>query len=159
MFTVSGTVPIECASNGYIELGEASRYWLSRNGNTTYCDESLVVDDNWYRFTGSAGVMMASHCFPRGSCGTDMVGWISGSHPVSLFEVTWPRVCWHRSSSCCGDFYTTSIRNCGGFYVYRLKKPPYCNLRHCGVNSKTSLEMRENIFVKRKRRIEVSWIV
>ncbi|XP_015757140.1 PREDICTED: uromodulin-like [Acropora digitifera] len=68
---VSGTVPIECASNGYIELGEASRYWLNRNGNNTYCDKSIVVNDNWYRFIGSAGVMMASHCFPRGSCGSN----------------------------------------------------------------------------------------
>ena len=159
MVAVSGTVPIECASNGYIELGEASRYWLNRNGNNTYCDKSIVVNDNWYRFTGSAGVMMASHCFPRGSCGSDMVGWISGSHPPSPFEVTWPSVCWHTSSSCCAASYTASIRNCVGFYVYRLQKPLECNRRHCSVNSKTSLVLRENVLVKPKRPKEVSWIV
>ena len=142
-----------------VELGEASRYSLNRNGNNTYCDKSIVVNNNWYRFTRWAGIMMASHCFPRGSCGTDSVGWISGPHPASPFEVTWPSECWHRSSSCRGASYTTSIRNCIGFYVYRFQKPRECNLMHCGVNSKTSLEFRENVLVKWKRHEEVFWIV
>ena len=79
---------------------------------------------------------MSSHCIPINTCNTDMVGWVSGSHPSSVFEMSWPSVCMHYTSSCCEKSYSITIRNCSEFYVYKLKAPSGCSERYCGVRGK-----------------------
>ena len=129
------TVPTECTARGYTVLSETNRYWSYDDGSNN-CDSGVIVTDQWYRFSGAAGEMMSSDCIPIQSCNTDMAGWISGSHPSLVFEMTWPSVCMHYSSSCCHKSYSVAIRNCSEFYVYKLKAPSSCNERYCGVKGK-----------------------
>lgn len=126
-------IPAECTPSGYQELNEASRYWSYDDGNV-HCDADNITDNRWYRFTGEAGTMMAAYCIPQSTCNTHMTGWIDGGdHPSTAYETVTRTVCMHWSSSCCYTSYSVEIRNCSGFYVYKLQKPSGCSERYCGV--------------------------
>lgn len=133
---VPGT-PAECTPSGYNELNESNRYWGHIDRRNTYCETDNITNNQWYRFTGDAGTMMAPYCIPQSTCNTQMSGWINGGgHPVIAYETVTRTACMHGHSSCCSTSYTVEIRNCSGFYVYKLKQPNGCDQRYCGVNSK-----------------------
>ena len=132
------TPPVECTHQGYTNLSEANRYWSSNDGGS-YCDDSFG-NDQWYRFVGAAGVMMASHCIPMSTCNTGMAGWINGAHPAEPYVLVSRTACMHSGSSCCHLQMSVKIRNCDGFYVYQLPALASCNARYCGVNGKTCPE-------------------
>ena len=97
------------------------------------CDHRSLIE-GWYRFTGAAGDRMATTCPNIRRCGTNVPGWMSGSHPsVANGEVT-RKVCYHWSNNCCQWSNNIKVKNCGGFYVYKLQKTPLCSLRYCGEN-------------------------
>ena len=81
---------------------------------------------------------MATHCIPRQSCNSRMVGWIGGGdHPTIAYQKVTRTVYMHHKSSCHYLSYPgTDIRNCSGFYVYKLKSTTTCFQRYCGVNGK-----------------------
>lgn len=87
---------------------------------------------SWYRFTGEAGDRMPTQCVPRRHCGTHAPGWLQGSHPLVGEGVVKRTVCFSWRWDCCFWKQEVSVRNCGGFYVYRLQPPPVCRLRYCG---------------------------
>lgn len=135
VFSTVPSIPTECTPSGYNELNEANRYWSYDDGNN-YCDADNITSNQWYRFTGDAGAMMAPYCIPQSTCNTDMTGWINGGdHPSTAYETVTRSACMHWSSSCCYASYSVEIRNCSGFYVYKLQKPS-CNQRYCGVKGK-----------------------
>lgn len=96
------------------------------------CDKYLTED--WYRFDGLAGSVMASSCVPTHRCNTNLPGWMVGSLPTVDEGVVLRRVCFHGYDKCCFRDVQINVRNCGLFYIYRLKKPPLCNSRYCGSN-------------------------
>ena len=96
------------------------------------CDSGL--EQRWYRFQGLAGDQMADTCVPMLRCGTVASGWLSGPHPTVADGVVLRKVCYNWLA-CCGYSDDIQVRNCGGFFVYELKKPPSCNLRYCGNGS------------------------
>ncbi|CAH3116237.1 unnamed protein product, partial [Porites lobata] len=130
--------PPECLSQGYTILNEANRYWNNEDGGP-YCDRDPgnIVSNQWYRFDGAAGVRMASYCIPQQSCNTNNSGWVNGAHPHVKYERAFRDVCIHSGESCCSLSYPTEIRNCSGFYVYKLQQPNGCAQRYCGVNGET----------------------
>ena len=75
---------------------------------------------------------MADSCVNHKHCATDAPGWLSGGHPALADGAVQRTVCFRGSSNCCSWLTDISVRNCGGFYVYQLKRPPYCNFRYCG---------------------------
>ena len=77
---------------------------------------------------------MATSCVPKNHCGTHVPGWLAGPHPSVEKGIVWRKVCYHWDSSCCKTNTSIQIKNCGAFYVYRLVKPPECDLRYCGNN-------------------------
>jgi len=94
------------------------------------CDAVLV--EGWYRFI--KGRRMSDPCAKFHACNTDVPGWLVGGHPsVSAGRVT-RKVCFgSKSSSSCPCTYHTyiKVRNCGSFYVFKLKPAPECTLRYC----------------------------
>ena len=65
----------------YREVNEAYRYWSNVNQTYLGCDSDTLTNGQWYRFTGDAGVMMATYCIPHWSCSAHMAGWImNGSY-------------------------------------------------------------------------------
>ena len=119
---------IECSNYNYLEEGD--RAVGNKNQSPLKCDRSLK--EGWYRFRGNAGNEMASSCPPKQRCGTHAPGWLNGSHPSVAEGAVQRQVCFHWSSGCCQWENNIQVRNCSGYYVYRLKAPPACSLRYCG---------------------------
>ncbi|XP_031569004.1 uncharacterized protein LOC116303578, partial [Actinia tenebrosa] len=86
----------------------------------------------WYRFSGMAGTQIATSCVPKSRCGTAAPGWMSGTHPAVRDGIVTRTVCYHWIENCCTFYNTIKVRNCGGFYVYKLYPQHFCNLRYCG---------------------------
>ena len=121
------------ACNDYTVLNERDRAQgnalLPQNGS----DNNLVA--GWYRFQGAAGDRMADECVVRWRCGTKHPGWLNGRHPtVDDGEVT-RKVCYagNWKTHCCGMKRQVKVKNCTGYYVYKLNwNPPLNNSRYCG---------------------------
>ena len=86
---------------------------------------------------------MADSCVPEFRCGAELPGWLNGSHPEIAEGPVRRKVCFRYKSNCCEYSTTITVRNCGGFYVYHLGKPPICNLRYCG--NGTPVKPSENL--------------
>ena len=71
---------------------------------------------------------MADACVHFGHCGTNWPGWLNGSHPAVADGAVQRKVCF---TDYCKISVFISVRNCGAFYVYKLR-PLSVNLRYCG---------------------------
>ena len=126
---------VECYN--YAVLGESNRA-ITYRGASYFCDSRL---SGWYRFVGKAGGKMSRSCVIGRRCGANGPGWLVGRHPSVSEGCARRRVCfasssgfggWYSRSSCCRWSTYISVRNCGTFFVYKLRRPPTCNLRYCG---------------------------
>ena len=91
----------------------------------------------WYRFGGEAGTQMADTCVKRRHCGASNPGWLIGGHPSVSDGAVLRRVCFTGYSGCCHHSTFVSVRNCSGFYIYKLSPVyPYnsCYFRYCSNN-------------------------
>jgi len=130
---IAPTIKPKGECNNYKTLNTADRS-MSYSGDGSKCDRGLIIRPGWYRFSGEAGSSMADKCVPKNHCGTNAAGWMTGSHPSQAEGVVSRRVCYSWGSTCCSYSNNIRVRNCGGFYVYELQKPPQCALRYCGGN-------------------------
>lgn len=128
---------MECVS--YSVFNQADRHWTS-TGLGTFCDQDVITEPGWYRFMGSAGIFMPNSCLGDAKCNTEMPGWVNGSHPsVAEGNVT-RTVCFGLPRSCCSATTEIEIRNCSGFYVYKLVEVPSCPMRYCGAHGEYVLK-------------------
>lgn len=98
-------------------------------GASYKCDNALVT--GWYRFNSTVGSKMPTYCVASNKCNTHATGWLNGAHPTPQDGVVRKTVCFNWSGKCCNWQLSINVRNCGLFYVYRLVKPPNCQLRFC----------------------------
>ena len=76
---------------------------------------------------------MADKCIPLWGCGTLSPGWLNGTHPTVAESVVTREVCYHALYSCCSWSNNIKVKNCSGYYVYELQKPPFFfTFRYCG---------------------------
>lgn len=123
-----GTVAYECQH--YRLLTERDRN-LKSGTLLGKCDNNLA--EGWYRMSGSAGAQMPNSCPGAGRCNTQYPGWLFGSHPHKDEGCVTMQVCFgDYLSGCCRYRKNVLVRNCGGFYVYKLGPTPGCNFRYCG---------------------------
>ncbi|XP_067021213.1 uncharacterized protein [Acropora muricata] len=120
-----------CTSGNYQTLSSSDRLVSNTNQSSLKCDRYTLIP-GWYRFTGDAGDGMPSYCLPIRRCGTHATGWLNGSYPTLAEGAVTRKVCYHWSNKCCRWSNNIKIKNCNGYYVYRLAKPPACHLRYCG---------------------------
>ncbi|XP_015764436.1 PREDICTED: uncharacterized protein LOC107343379 isoform X2 [Acropora digitifera] len=131
MLVVTPALSSECYN--YAVLNQFNRA-ITYRGASHFCDRRL---SGWYRFVGKAGSKMPHSCVSGRRCGADGPGWLVGRHPSVSEGVARRRVCfagfraWFYRSCCRWSTYI-SVRNCGTFFVYKLRRPPTCNLRYCG---------------------------
>ena len=128
----------ECSH--YTNLEDSGRALTSRRRAQSQCDD--VLTPGWYRFQGDAGNQMATTCVDINHCGTNAPGWMKGDHPTVAQGASNVQVCFHWAENCCHWYLNIRVRNCSGYYVYELKKPPRCRLRYCG-NGETSGREKE----------------
>lgn len=129
VFNVFPPLVSEC--NSYTVLNQADRAKGFFSKGVLKCDKNDLTK-KWYRFSGAAGSALPTTCVAKNHCGTHAPGWMQGSHPTQAQGIVTRRVCYHWSSNCCHWHNNVRVRNCGGFYVYELDKPPHCHLRYCG---------------------------
>ena len=125
----------------YNILDDAKRNRNYNNDNgyaSPDCDKYTVEGDwkggadSWYRFEEPAGTQMADSIVPESHCGTSATGWLNGAHPAVLGEHVIRQVCFNWVSNSCNYNTDVEIKNCGGFYLYKLKPTPVCALKYCG---------------------------
>ena len=119
----------ECHPLKYKVLDELNRsVWA---GPARKCDFRL--GQGWHRFQGMAGTQMPSKCVSENRCNTKFSGWLSGQHPGVLDGIKPARVCFTEGEQCCPEDTSVDIqvRNCGRFYVYKLKDTSFCPARYC----------------------------
>ncbi|XP_068722945.1 uncharacterized protein [Montipora capricornis] len=124
----------------YMILNESDRALGNQSSNVQKCDRFLTR--GWYRFQDEAGTKMPDNCVPRYSCGTHAPGYLIGGHPSVAQGIVNRTVCFHWVGGCCQWQQNILVRNCSGFYVYRLSPTRFCNLRYCGDSNSASTTSR-----------------
>ena len=71
---------------------------------------------------------------PSYRCGTQWSGWLDADHPTMEEDEVRMTVCFSDRSTGCRYTGTISVKNCGSYFIYRLKKPPNCNSRYCSTD-------------------------
>lgn len=125
--TFSGTNKPECVH--HMVLDDDSRR-VGSKWTHDRCDNDLA--QGWYRFIN--GKRLNEKCAEHHSCNTNDPGWLVSGHPYAWMGRVTKKVCFGRkSSSSCPCTYHTyiTVRNCGSFYVYKLKPTRGCQRRYC----------------------------
>ena len=124
------------ANCGNIKYTTINNIRRSTAYNATYdlCDRSFIQSGSWYRFKSVAGDKMPEFNPGLYHCGTYIPMWMNGKHPSNVGVEVDRTVCasipWLWPPGC---GYSASIKviNCGSFFLYQLKPPPYCTLAYC----------------------------
>ncbi|XP_066283357.1 uncharacterized protein [Branchiostoma lanceolatum] len=125
-----------CSASEYRVLNET---WRSVSGReqgvtiTNQCDRGFRGE--WYRFMGPAGTQLLARNPGRNDvCGTAVPMWMNGTHPTAADGEVSRQVCgyWGSSNPCRWET-SIQVKACpAGHYVYKLPRPPGCNLAYCG---------------------------
>ncbi|XP_044173286.1 uncharacterized protein LOC114975057 isoform X6 [Acropora millepora] len=129
--------------SNYKLLNESSRAVTYNHSVFHDCDESKLL--GWYRFGGEAGTQMADTCVTMRHCGASYPGWLNGGHPSVSDGAVLRKVCFTGYQGCCYFSAFISVRNCNGFYVYKLSPLIHyyyyhysyhyiCSSRYCSSN-------------------------
>ena len=137
-----GTDKPECES--YWAIDDPSR---QRNFKSGQNKNDYHLAEGWYRFI--TGKQMSTSCIlGSGYCDADNQGSLQGSHPSVEDGMVTRKVCFsyyqparrrHGYSSyyqqsvseCCKYSTFIKVRNCGSFYVYKLKPTANNSCRYC----------------------------
>lgn len=143
--------------NEYKVLGTADRSVHHTYTPEAECDYNLPPA--WYRFQGKAGNSMASKCPKQFRCGTIVPGWLEGKDPSVKDGIVSRKVCFHQNRNCCYASVAAKVRNCGGFFVYKLPSAPYCQIRYCGNGNLVSGEVNNHFVFCSLLVVIMPWII
>ena len=77
---------------------------------------------------------MPTQCVPWSRCGAAFSGWLKGGHPTLTDDEVSSEVCFTRREDCCRKSININVKNCGSYFIYKLREVPACNLRYCGTD-------------------------
>ena len=98
---------------------------------TNLCDEGLIRDNRWYRFSSKAGREIPTKKPEPDRCGTALPIYINGSNPTVEEGIVDRTACAAFPLDPCYNPFTIKVRNCSGFYIYQLRKPTECKSAYC----------------------------
>ncbi|XP_059818007.1 oncoprotein-induced transcript 3 protein-like [Hypanus sabinus] len=110
--------------------------WRSTDCSNTECTGGQWMDDGnlelgWYRFNSSGGWKIPETVVPQYRCSGEKPGWLNGPHPnVGEGEVS-RTVCFASSGSTCHWRLWINMKNCSGYFVYRLWPTAWSNAVFC----------------------------
>ena len=121
----------------YWTIDDSTRRYDFRSGKTK---SDNYLPEGWYRFI-IAKQLSTSCTYPSGYCDASNQGSLQGSHSSVEDGVVSRKVCFgyyqsgfsygqRRQNTCCKISTYIKVRNCGSFYVYKLKPTSY-NSRYC----------------------------
>ena len=115
----------------YRNLSDASRK-ITNVTPYSLCDNKLP--EGWYRFVGAAGKKMPTTRVPAFSCGTFWSGWLDDAHPSVEDGEVRRKVCFSARHSGCKGLKIIYVKNCGPYFIYKLRAVPICATRYCGTD-------------------------
>ncbi|KAL8620675.1 hypothetical protein ACOMHN_029863 [Nucella lapillus] len=122
-----------CHPVNYTIIDDPRRVVAGRyTGSDDMCDKGLIA--GWYRFLlNGDNAQIPSACVPDNHCNTDAPTWmdLQGQAMPTAGQQVEARACSHWSSNCCKWNVPLTVRNCGDFYVYRLRPVTTCDLAFC----------------------------
>ncbi|XP_072894999.1 uncharacterized protein [Hemitrygon akajei] len=89
------------------------------------------LDVGWYRFNSSGGWKIPETVVPQGRCSGEYSGWLNGSHPKVGEEEVTRTVCFTVGENTCYWSLEIRVKNCSGYFVYRLWPTPSSNAVYC----------------------------
>ncbi|XP_059817421.1 pancreatic secretory granule membrane major glycoprotein GP2-like [Hypanus sabinus] len=110
--------------------------WRSTDCSHTECTHGQWMSDGhlevgWYRFNSSGGWKIPETVVPQYHCSGVYPGWLNGPHPsVGEGEVT-RTVCFTVSENTCYWRREIGLKNCSGYFVYRLWPTPVGTAVYC----------------------------
>ena len=110
----------------YTFLNESDKARTLRNTSWAWSPLFDLKLDGWYLFGGDAGDQMADSCVPYRHWRAQRPGWLNGSHPTVANGAVNRIVCFSSFSDCCQFSTSITVRNCGGFFVYKLTSATVC---------------------------------
>ena len=118
----------------YSNLSDANRNreYTGPPKGQTFCDNKLP--EEWYRFVGAAGTKMPTTRVPAYKCGTDWSGWLDSAHPTVEDGEVDGKVCFSDRSTGCKYSEYISVKNCGSYFIYKLRHSPGCDSLYCGTD-------------------------
>lgn len=127
MLFFSGTDKPECVR--HMTIDDHTRYYASSYSGSK-CDSKLA--EGWYRFLNDKSMATTYSGSSSSYCDTTYRGYLTGGHPSARDGRVTRKVCfyYHYGGSCYYSVYI-KVRNCGLFYVYKLKPVPTCYARYC----------------------------
>ena len=119
----------------YTNLTDADRKYGPDTTGKPKCDDKL---HGWYRFQGDAGKKMMNTCPSVNKCGGRSSAWLNASHPTVAQGSVKKKVCIRKyenlGENCCDDSYSTYVKNCGSYFIYKLLPYFSCEFRYCGTD-------------------------
>ncbi len=121
---------------GYVTLSEEYR----RVGETgSYCDDTIVYENIWYRFSLVTGENGLLDTCPQGqSCGTNRAMYVLTDHPRVIGEIMQSYISGSYGGTCdYGSYFPQEIEitKCyvegERFYLYKLWQPTVCYSSYC----------------------------
>ena len=77
---------------------------------------------------------MPTQRVPDNRCGAVLSGWLKGGHPTLADGEVSSKVCFTRGVDFCKKSKNIRVKDYGSYFIYKLEKPPACNLRYCGTD-------------------------
>lgn len=141
---------IECTEYKLLPAVESSsaRVWDKVSGIS--CDGDL---HGWYRFNTEIASFCEFNPIKNSTtlfvqpCGATFRGWMPDRHPTMMEGRVERKICFSYDGKCQCEFMTNiAVRNCGDYFVYRLRGVPICKAKYCsapeGLTSKGMYEMK-----------------
>nr|QBA18367.1 VIgL family ZP-related protein 1 isoform 1 [Littorina littorea] len=119
-----------CFLPNHVVLSDARRA-VTNFVNDGLCDKTLTP--GWYRFVlDGTNAVIPTECVPRYHCGTNAPYWLDlqGKALPGAGQQTDARACAFCVTGCHWETPIT-VRNCGAFFVYKLKPYDGCPLSFC----------------------------
>ncbi|KAL8616831.1 hypothetical protein ACOMHN_017868 [Nucella lapillus] len=119
-----------CRPESHTVLNDARR--STKEGKGEQCDKDLVP--GWYRFLlNNANAVLPTACVPQRHCRTDASTWLNlrGQSLPSTGQEVPALGCSTLDSYCCSLPSPVTVRNCGRYFVYKLKPNSFCFLAFC----------------------------
>ena len=94
------------------------------------CDSSLA--EGWYRFEGAAGTKVPTTRVQAFRCDADWSLWLKGAEPTVEDSEVSRLVCFSDRPKGCKYRINILVKNCGSYFIYKLRSLRGCNSRYCG---------------------------
>ena len=121
-----GTDKPECKR--YKAIDDPTRYRNYQSGAVT---NDYYIPEGWYAFI-IGKQMSTSCCYQSGNCNIHYPGWLTAGHPTVDDGIVSRKVCFGDTYGGCYYSVYIKVRNCGPFYVYKLKPTPRASYtRYC----------------------------